>query len=62
MSSARNVNEAPIGAHAAATASATLMRQTRPTAAAAAIAAYTRSDSQALGTWTKMIRYASPCW
>ena len=36
---ARKVNDAPMGAQATATASATLIRQMRPTAAAPAIAA-----------------------
>src|SRR5688572_9344768 len=51
VASVATVNHAPIGAHEAATACATFMRQMRPTAAARAMVEYTASDIVALGAW-----------
>ena len=52
VASVRKVNAAPMGAHEAAIAWASLMRQIRPMPAATAIIVYDIIDSQADGTWT----------
>src|ERR1700722_7575452 len=52
LTSATTVKEAPIGAHAAAAACATLMRQMSPTAAETAMLVYTMRDIHALGACT----------
>ena len=62
VASARNVNEAPIGAQAAAAPWASLIRQIRPMPAATAMTTYVNIDIQALGAWTYRIRKPSPCW
>jgi hypothetical protein len=62
VASARNVNDAPMGAQAAAAACASLMRQIMPMPAATAMTTYTNMDIQALGAWTYRMRKASPCW
>src|SRR6056297_2397424 len=51
VASARNVNDAPMGALEMATTSASFMRHTRAMAPAAAMTTYTNIDIQAAGTW-----------
>ncbi len=60
--SAATVNQAPMGAQAAAAEWATFMRQMSPTAAATAMVEYAISDNHADGACTYTMRNASFCW
>ena len=62
VSSAKAVNDAPMGAQAAANTSASLTFHTSATAPAPAMSMYTNMDIHAAGTWINMMRTVSPCW
>src|SRR6185436_17315250 len=59
VSSARNVNIAPVGAMAWAIMNEGRAFNPNPTPAHAAMMTYRNMDIQAAGTWTKITRYAS---
>jgi len=61
VTSAKKVNEAPIGAQLAANRMRALMRQINPTPADTAMVVYTMSDIHAAGTWNIHDAVSSPC-